>query len=151
MSRGPCACDDGLVNRPIAYWVKRLDMSLEALLDSTISRLSLTRRQWQLLSALSAEALTPEEIDDVLNPFNLADRGHAQEREMAALVRKGLVFLLDDRLGLSPAGSALLSEISELMEATRLELTAGIGADEYAIAISVLERMSQTADRLTKW
>lgn len=148
MARAGSSCEDGRVNRPIAYWVKRLDASLEMLLDATLSRLSLTRRQWQLLSALSSGALTPEELDDVLNPFDSADRGDAQERDMAALVRNRLVFLLDDRLSLTTAGSALLSEVSGLVEATRHEITAGIGADEYAMAVSVLERLSNNADRI---
>lgn len=142
------SCDDGRVNRPIGYLVKRLDASLEMLFDATLSSLSLTRRQWKLLSALSSGALTREEIDDVLKPFDSADRGDAQEREMAALVRKRFVFLLDDRLSLTSAGSALLSEVSGLVEATRRDITAGIGADEYAMAVSVLERMTNNAYRL---
>lgn len=150
VARGEKSCDDGKVNRPIGYWVKRLDTSLETLLDFTLSRLSLTRRQWQVLSALRLGPLTPAELDNALRAFNSADGGVAREREMAALVRKRLVFLLDDRLSLTDAGSALHSKASERVEATRSELTAGIGADEYEMAVSVLERMSSNADRLAK-
>src|SRR5688500_17208152 len=45
---GPC--DHGMVNRPIGYWVKRLDAALETHLDSTLGRLRLSRRQWQVLN-----------------------------------------------------------------------------------------------------
>ena len=145
---GDRCCDDGMVNRPIGYWVKRLYTSLEELLDSTLSRLSLTRRQWQVLSALRPGPLKPAELENVLRAFNLADGCHAQERDMAALVVKRLVVLLDGRLTLTEAGSALHSEATERMAATRDELTAGIGADEYGMAVSVLERMSSNADRL---
>lgn len=137
-----------MVNRPIGYWVKRLDASLEVLLDSTLARLSLTRRQWQVLDALRPGAVTSAEPEDVLRGLDSADGGKAQERDMAVLVRNRLVFLLDGRLALTEAGSALHSEVSGLMEATRRELTAGIGADEYAIALSVLERMAGNAERL---
>lgn len=141
-------CDDGMVNKPIGYWVKRLAVSLETLLDSTRALLSRTRRQWQVLGALCLGPLTPAKVGDVLRPFNSADGGSAQERDMAALVRRRLVFLLDGRLALTEAGSALHAEAELLVEASRRELTAGIGADEYAIPLSVLERMSTNADRI---
>lgn len=67
---------------------------------------------------------------------------------MAALVRHRLVVLIDGRLSLTETGHALHAEAARLMETTGSELTAGIGADEYAIAVSVLERMSANADRL---
>ena len=51
-------------------------------------------------------------------------------------------------LHVTDAGTALHAEASAEVEATRRELTAGIGADEYAIAVSVLERMSNNADRI---
>ncbi|MEC5182090.1 DNA-binding MarR family transcriptional regulator [Arthrobacter sp. CG_A4] len=140
-----------MVNRPIGYWVRRLDTSLEMQLDATLARLRLSRRQWQVLSALSSGPVTPADVADILRPFNTsnaADGGDAQERDMAALVRQQLVSLLDGHLALTDAGSALHSEASGLLEAARYELTAGIGADEYAMAVSVLERMSNNADRL---
>ena len=150
VARGEDSCDDGMVNRPIGYWVKRVDTSLETLLDSTLSRLSLSRRQWQVLSALRLGPLEPAELENVLRAFKSADSDNAQERDMAALVRKSLVFLLDGRLSLTEAGSALHAEASGLVESTRGELTAGIGADEYAMAVSVLERMSSNAERLAR-
>ncbi len=134
------------MNRPIGYWVKRLDASLEAQLDSTLASVHLSRRQWQVLNTLSSGAATPAEILDILRPFNAGDGG--QERDLAALVRRELVFLLDGRLALTASGYALHSQASRLVEATRRELTAGIGADEYAMAVSVLERMTNNADRI---
>lgn len=134
---------------PISYWVTRLDASLQAQLAATLARVHLSRRQWQVLNTLSSAPVTPAELRDILRPFNATDGGDGQERDMAALVRRELVFLVDGRLALTQDGSALHSEASALMEAARRELTAGIGADEYAMAVSVLERMSNNADRLT--
>ena len=136
------------MNRPIGYWVKRLDAALQVQLDFTLAGVHLSRRQWQVLTTLSAAPVTPAEMLDVLRPLNAVDGADGQERDMAALVRRGLVLLLDGRLALTEAGHALHSKASVLVEATRRELTAGIGADEYAIAVSVLERMSINADRL---
>ena len=146
LARSRRSCDDCRVNRPIGYWAKRLDASLQAQLDSTLARVHLTRRQWQVLNTLSSAPATPAEMREILRPFNTGDGG--QERDLAALVRRELVFLLDGRLALTGDGYALHSQASRLVEAARHELTAGIGADEYAIAVSVLERMSNNADRI---
>lgn len=137
------------MNRPIGYWIKQLDASLETQLDSTLARLHLTRRQWHVLDALNAGSATPAEAGNMLRPFSSAEGAAAQERDMAALVRERLVVLIDGRLTLTEAGSALHARATALVEATRRELTAGIGADEYAMAVSVLERMSHNADRLS--
>jgi len=67
---------------------------------------------------------------------------------MAALVRRELVFLLDGRLTLTNDGWALHTEASRMVDDSRRELTAGIGVDEYAMAVSVLERMTNNAERL---
>ena len=138
------------MNGAIGYWIKRLDASLETQLDSTLARLRLTRRQWEVLNALSSGPATPADVRIILRPFNPEVGGDAQERDMAALVRNRLVFLLDGRLSLTEAGSTVQAEAAALVEDTRRELTAGIGADEYAMAVSVLQRMSQNADRLTR-
>lgn len=137
-----------MVKRPIGYWVKRLDAALETHLDSTLARLHLSRRQWQVLNALSAGPITPVELADVLRPFTAASGEAVQQKEMAALVRRELVFLLDGRLTLTDAGRALHTEASRTVDDSRRELTAGIGMDEYAMAVSVLERMTNNAERL---
>lgn len=143
-------CHYGNVNRPVGYWVKRLDVALEALLDATLARLRLTRRQWQVLTTLSSGPATPAELAEALRPFNQSTGVDAQERDMASLVRRQLVFLQDGRLTVTEAGRALHAQATGLVEATRRDLTAGIGTDEYAMAISVLERMCNNADRITR-
>ncbi|MET4134831.1 MarR family transcriptional regulator [Pseudarthrobacter sp. PvP090] len=114
------------MNRPIGYWIKQLDASLETQLDSTLARLHVTRRQWHVLNALKAGPATPAKVRNILRPFNSGDGPAAQERDMAVLVRKRLVLLLDGGLTLTEAGSALHAEATALVEDTRRELTAGI-------------------------
>ena len=114
------------MNRPIGYWVKRLDAALESHLDSTLARLHLSRRQWQVLNTLSSGPITPVELTDVLRPFSAANGSAEQERDMAALVRRELVFLLDGRLTLTNDGWALHTEASRIVDASRRELTEGI-------------------------
>lgn len=141
-------CHDGVVIRPVGYWVKRLDGALEALLDVTLNGLRLTRRQWQVLNALSAGPATPAALGDALRPFSQADGKGAHERDMASLVQRQLVFLQDGLLALTASGSELHAKATRLVEAAREDLTAGIGTDEYALAVRVLERMCNNADRI---
>ncbi|MCU1517182.1 MAG: putative transcriptional regulator, MarR family [Pseudarthrobacter sp.] len=137
-----------MVNRPIGFWVKQLDAALESLFDSRLARLRLTRRQWEVLGLLYSGPASPAKVMGVARSFGATDGSDGQERDMAALVGRNLIALLDGNLTLTAAGSALHAETSRRIDDTRRELTAGIGTDEYAMAVSVLERMSRNADRL---
>ncbi len=136
------------MNRPIGYWVKRLDAALESQFETTLTRLRLNRRQWAVIGLLSSGPASPADVKEVLHPFNGAGRGDRQEQDMAMLVSRNLVTLLDGNLTLTVAGRALHAEALGSVEDTRRELTVGIGTDEFAMALSVLERMSHNADRL---
>jgi hypothetical protein len=137
------------VNKPIGYWIKRLDAALEEHLDSTLARLKLTRRQWQTLNVLAETSLSPEDLDGILNPFWGLDT-RRRESELAALVGRGMIIMVDDRITLSELGHAKRGEAQRLLEDSRRDLTMGIGMDEYAMAVSVLERMTLNAERLAR-
>lgn len=137
----------GHVNKPIGYWTKRLDAALEAHLDSTLARLKLSRRQWQMLNVLAETTISPEDLDGILNPFWGGDT-RRRENELAALVGRGMIIMVDDRLSLSELGHAKHTEAQKLVEESRRDLSMGIGIDEYAMAVSVLERMTLNAERL---
>jgi hypothetical protein len=137
------------VSKPIGYWVKRLDAALEAQLDHTLARIRLSRRQWQALNTLSEASMLPEDLEEALRPL-WGDDIRLRERELAALVGRGMVTMIDDRLTLSTKGRETWHQACRLVEETRHDLSMGIGIDEYAMAVSVLERMSRNAERLAK-
>lgn len=137
----------GRVNKPIGYWIKRLDAALEAHLDSTLARLKLSRRQWQTLNVLAEAPLSPEDLDGILNPFWGGDT-RRRENELAALVGRGMIIMVDDRISLSELGHVKHLEAQRLVEDSRRDISIGIGIDEYAMALSVLERMTLNAERL---
>jgi hypothetical protein len=134
---------------PIGYWIKRLDAALEAHLDGTLARLRLSRSQWQALNVLAETPLSPGELDGILNPLWGSDR-RRRESELAALVGRGLVIMVDDRISLSELGHVKNTEAQRLVEDSRQDLSMGIGIDEYAMALSVLERMTLNAERLVR-
>ncbi|UOD79893.1 MarR family transcriptional regulator [Paenarthrobacter ureafaciens] len=137
------------MSKPIGYWVKRLDAALEAQLDHTLARMRLSRRQWQALNTLAEASMLPEELEEALQPF-WGEDVRLRERELAALVGRGMITMIDDRLVLSGKGRETYHQARRLVEETRNDLSVGIGIDEYAMAVSVLERMSRNAERLSK-
>ncbi len=137
----------GRVNKPIGYWTKRLDAALEAHLDSTLARLKLSRRQWQTLNVLAEAPLSPEDLDRTLNPF-WGGETRRRENELAAMVGRGMIIMVDNRISLSELGHAKHAEAQRFVEEARQDLSMGIGIDEYAMAVSVLERMTLNAERL---
>lgn len=137
------------MNKPIGYWIKRLDAALEAQLDSTLARIRLSRRQWQTLNTLAEGTLRPDELDEILRPFWGNDT-RLRERELAALVGRGMITMIDERLALSEHGRETFHEAQRLVDAARQDLSMGIGIDEYAMTLSVLERMSLNAERLAR-
>ncbi|WP_024817229.1 MarR family transcriptional regulator [Arthrobacter sp. 31Y] len=137
------------MNKPIGYWIKRLDAALDLQLEATLARIKLTRRQWHTLGALSEGAMLPEQLEDILQPLWGGDT-RMRERELAALVGRGLITMIDHRLALSDRGRETYHEAQRLVEDARQDLSMGIGIDEYAMALSVLERMSLNAERLAR-
>jgi DNA-binding MarR family transcriptional regulator len=137
------------VNKPIGYWIKRLDAALEIQLDSTLARIKLSRRQWQTLGILSEGPMLPDRLEEALLPLWGSDI-RLRERELAALVGRGLITMIDDRLVLSERGREKWHEAQRLVDDARRDLSMGIGIDEYAMALSVLERMSLNAERLAR-
>ncbi|MGO4589205.1 MarR family transcriptional regulator [Micrococcaceae bacterium Sec5.1] len=137
------------MNKPIGYWIKRLDAALELQLDATLARVKLSRRQWQALGTLAEGTVRPDELDEILRPF-WGDDTRLRERELASLVGRGMITMIDDRLALSELGREKYHEALRYVEAARQDLSMGIGIDEYAMALSVLERMSLNAERLSR-
>lgn len=137
------------MNKPIGYWIKRLDAALEVQLDRTLARIKLTRRQWQTLATLAEHSMLPDQLEEALQPLWGGDI-RLRERELAALVGRGMITMIDDRLALSERGREKYHEAQQLVEDARQDLSLGIGIDEYAMALSVLERMSLNAERLAR-
>ncbi len=137
------------MNKPIGYWIKRLDAALDIQLDRTLAQIKLSRRQWHTLGTLSGGAMLPDQLEETLQPLWGGDT-RLRERELAALVGRGLITMIDERLTLSERGRDTYHEAQRLVENARQDLSMGIGIDEYAMALSVLERMSLNAERLAR-
>jgi len=134
--------------RPIGYWARRLDDALEQYLDNVLHHLHLTRRQWQVLAVLAPGPLPPAAVHESLRPFWSAAGERTHESELAALVRRGYLTFAGGLLTLTEAGDAQHRAAEDIIQQSRQDLTLGIGIDEYANAVSVLQRMTANAERL---
>jgi DNA-binding MarR family transcriptional regulator len=129
--------------RPIGWWVKRLDTLLEEALDSVVAGEGLTRRHWQVLHSL-AEGMD-RESDVVAALADFAGDGSAIVGDLAA---RGWV----DRTGsgslhLTAEGTAAHDRVSRAVERVRRHTADGLSRQEYERTVLVLRRMVGNVER----
>ena len=130
--------------RPIGWWVKRLDTLLEEAVDSVVSGEGLTRRHWQVLHAL-AEGV--EQESDVV--ASLADFSGDVSAVLADLAGRGWV----DRpragvVRLTADGVAAHDRVSRAVGRVRRHTADGLSRQEYERTILVLRRMVENVERV---
>lgn len=126
--------------RMIGYQVKRLDQLIEETFDRAVGATGLTRRQWQLLTALGAGPRTEDELTDALRPFweVNAESVRAAVSEAAA---RGWVVTDAGRTGLTETGAAVRAGATDVVHAVRARMTEGVSAGEFAACTGVLARL----------
>lgn len=129
--------------RPIGWWVKRLDTLLEEALDSVVAGEGLTRRHWQVLHLLAEGVDRESDVLTALADFpgdalavvtDLAGRGWV-DRPLA-----GLVHLTAD-------GAAAHDRVSRAVGRVRRHTADGLSRQEYERTVLVLTRMVENVER----
>jgi DNA-binding MarR family transcriptional regulator len=129
------------VERPIGYWLKRLDQLIEARLDSALAADGLSRRAWQVLNVLHDGRVREDAIAEALHPFQLDDIVGELERR-GWVERDG-----DGRHRLTDEGAAVQVAVSGRVQAFRTAMTAGLTAPEYAATVRTLRVMAENLER----
>lgn len=129
--------------RPIGWWVKRLDALLEEALDSVVAAEGLTRRHWQVLHSLAGGV--DQEADVVAA---LADFSGDAAAVVADLAARGWV----DRprsgvLHLTVDGVAAHDRVSRAVGRVRRHTADGLSRQEYERTVLVLTRMVENVER----
>ncbi|WP_040336999.1 hypothetical protein [Candidatus Blastococcus massiliensis] len=132
--------------RPIGWWVKRLDALLEEAVDSVVAGEGLTRRHWQVLHAL-AEGVE-QESDVVASPADVPDDAPAvladlADRGWVDRPRAGVVRLTGD-------GVAAHDRVSRAVGRVRRHTADGLSRQEYERTILVLRRMVENVERVLR-
>ncbi len=121
-------------DKPIGWWVKQLDRTLEQSLDAALAGQGLTRREWQLLSLAARGGTTAE-----LAPF--LDRA-AADALVDVLAGRGWVRTDAGALVLTEQGAAVRDRATTEVQAQRRRSMTGIEPAEYAATVDVLRRMA---------
>jgi DNA-binding MarR family transcriptional regulator len=161
----------GSSQRPIGYWLKHLDRLIEHTFEQTLGQDGLTRRHWQVLTALTEQAVERPpghavdptaghpaghscehgvehaELRRTLAPF-LTDDPDAATRISDDLIRRGWVIDDGQRLRLTDPGRRARNELLTKVAATRRRTVQGIEDDEYLATIDVLRRMASNLEDL---
>ena len=127
--------------RPIGYWLKKLDRLIDRQFELQLSTARLSRRQWQLLNLLENNPKSVPELESELEPF-LEGAAAELSDAVAGLVTRGWAESTDNIVNLTETGQ----EQFELAKATaadlRQTLTRGISAEEYQTTVDVLAKMA---------
>lgn len=131
------------VERPIGWWVKRLDTLLEEALDTVVAGEGLTRRHWQVLHSLAGGVDREADVVAALADFpgdvlafltDLAARGWV-DRPGDGVVR------------LSADGVAAHDRVSRAVGRVRRHTADGLSRQEYERTVLVLTRMVENVER----
>jgi DNA-binding MarR family transcriptional regulator len=127
--------------RPIGYWLKKLDRLIDQQFERQLEEAGLSRRQWQLLNLLEDGPRSTPELQSELEPF-LQDDPDDLSDALSGLVTRGWADSQENVVTLTGTGRAQFGLVKAKVAELRQALTAGISADEYQATIDVLARMA---------
>jgi DNA-binding MarR family transcriptional regulator len=124
--------------RPIGWWVKRLDELLERGLDDVVATEGLSRRHWQVLDLLAGGPSARPELAAALASF----AAPAQvDGVVAGLAGRDWVEERGGLLALTPDGRAAHGRLAGAVAGFRRRVADGLSAEEYAATVAGLARM----------
>jgi DNA-binding MarR family transcriptional regulator len=128
-------------DRPIGYWLKKLDGLIDAEFERQLSEASLSRRQWQLLNLIGDGPRSVPELEAELEPF-LQNDLDALSDALFGLVTRSWADSVENIVSMTETGRAHLELLKAKVANVREALSAGISAEEYQATIDVLSRMA---------
>lgn len=128
------------VDRPIGYWLKKLDGLIDGHFERQLGDAGLTRRQWQVLNLLEDRPRSMPELQPELEPF-LRDSPGELSDAVSGLVSRGWADSRDNVISLTEAGQAQFGLVKAKVAELRQALALGISPEEYQATIDLLARM----------
>jgi DNA-binding MarR family transcriptional regulator len=127
--------------RPIGYWLKKLDSLIDQQFERQLEEAGLSRRQWQLLNLLEDGPRSTPELQSELEPF-LHDDPDDLSDALSGLVTRGWADSQENVVTLTETGRAQFGLVEAKVAELRQAMTAGISAAKYQATIDVLARMA---------
>lgn len=132
-------------HRPIGFWLKLVDRLIDERLEATLTEHGVTRRQWQLLNVLERGAADLDTLDAAVAPFLASDPGDPESsaEHLEELVESGWLALEAGRYALTETGAGVVERLRAVVGEQRRAIGEGIGEEQYAETLAVLERMAR--------
>jgi hypothetical protein len=129
-------------DRPIGWWLKRLDRLIEASFEDALTKAGMDRRQWQTLNAMAGRAVREAELAEALSPF--VEGSHTELRRVVRdLQARGWVTQDNsETLALTADGASARMDASTSVVPIRERLSEGISVEDYQRTINALQRMA---------
>jgi DNA-binding MarR family transcriptional regulator len=131
--------------RPIGYWLKKLDRLIDEQFEEQLGEAGLSRRQWQVINLLEGDPRSVPELQSELEPFLQEDPDDLTDA-LSGLVTRGWVACQDNIVNLTETGQAQLKLIEAKVTELRQASMAGISPEEYQTTIDVLARMASNLE-----
>jgi DNA-binding MarR family transcriptional regulator len=131
--------------RPIGYWLKKLDRLIDEQFEEQLGEAGLSRRQWQVINLLEGDTRSVPELQSELEPFLQEDPDDLTDA-LSGLVTRGWVASQDNIVNLTETGQAQLKLIKAKVTELRQASMAGISPEEYQTTIDVLARMASNLE-----
>jgi DNA-binding MarR family transcriptional regulator len=127
--------------KPIGYWLQKLDRLIDKQFESQLSTARLSRRQWQLLNLLDNNPRSVPELQTELQPFTQGTAADLNDA-LAGLRTRGWAESNDNIVNLTETGQAQFEIVKATVTGLRQALMTGISPEEYRATIDVLARMA---------
>jgi DNA-binding MarR family transcriptional regulator len=131
--------------RPIGYWLKKLDRLIDEQFEEQLGEAGLSRRQWQVINLLEGDPRSVPELQSELEPFLQEDPDDLTDA-LSGLVTRGWVASQDNIVNLTETGQTQLKLIKAKVTELRQASMAGISPEEYQTTIDVLARMASNLE-----
>ena len=129
--------------RPIGFWLKLVDRMIDERFASTIEEHGVTRRQWQLLTVLSRNEASVEQLDTAVAPFLSSADDESSAEHLGELIESGWVAAAGASYEITERGMTAYSRLAEVIAANREIATDGISSEDYTTMVSTLERVAR--------
>ncbi|KJY35389.1 MarR family winged helix-turn-helix transcriptional regulator [Streptomyces katrae] len=132
-----------LGQRPIALVAWRATEAILRHSQATLARIDVTQPQWWALNNIvrAEDGLTRDEIRAVAVPYDMG--AEVMVHAVDALVHRGWLGIgADGRLTCTQEGHEGLATAKEHMDRVRADILGDITEEEYAAAVSVLQRIA---------
>ena len=117
--------------RPIGFWLQLVDGLITAQFESSLDEHGVTRRQWQLLSALDAGSSSVDALGD------------DSAEQLTELIDSGWVDATPTGYELTDRGRTAFEKLATVVGTNRELVANGLNEQEYATTVATLERMAR--------